>query len=42
QNIIVTNLIELNNAIGSYFEFKKNSDQEIWKLMMRRIDELNN
>ncbi|CAG8843742.1 24108_t:CDS:2, partial [Gigaspora margarita] len=27
QNIIVTNLYELNNAVGSYFELKKNSDQ---------------
>ncbi|CAG8852884.1 30995_t:CDS:1, partial [Gigaspora margarita] len=27
QNIIVTNWCELNNAVSSYFELKKNSDQ---------------
>ncbi|CAG8519396.1 39059_t:CDS:2 [Gigaspora margarita] len=41
QNIIVTNLIELNNAVSSYFELKKNSEQ-MCELMMRRIDELSN
>ncbi|CAG8843572.1 36805_t:CDS:2, partial [Gigaspora margarita] len=42
QNIIVTNLIELNSAAGSYFEYfelKKNSEQ-IFELIMSRIDEL--
>ncbi|CAG8827249.1 20960_t:CDS:2, partial [Gigaspora margarita] len=39
QNIIVTNLIELNNTVSSYFELKKNSEQ-MCELMMRRIDEL--